>query len=174
MQEKPAGLRLASMTAPSKLANFTRDTPGVAAAHVLECVERGIPTFAYGPPRSGKSSLCAHAAWEAMREGTQARSVVLLAPTRERAALLRDELSRRAMAAHGRGAEQRRELPTIMTPLAYAFALVSEEAARNGRAQPSLVTGADQDALLEELLAEIPTTWPESIDQDTVAIAWCC
>ena len=48
MQEKPAGLRLASMTAPSKLANFTRDTPGVAAAHVLECVERGIPTFAYG------------------------------------------------------------------------------------------------------------------------------
>ena len=171
MQEKPAGLRLASMTAPSKLANFTRDTPGVAAAHVLECVGRGIPTFAYGPPRSGKSSLCAHAAWEAMREGTQARSVVLLAPTRERAALLRDELSRRAMAAHGRGAEQRRELPTIMTPLAYAFALVSEEAARNGRAQPSLVTGADQDALLEELLAEIPTTWPESIDPAALSLA---
>lgn len=171
MQEKPAGLRLASLSSPAKLADFTRVTPGVAQAHALALVGRGGPTFAYGPPRSGKSSLCAYAAWAAMREGTEPRSVVLLAPTRERARLLREELSRRAMAARGAGDEGQLDLPTIMTPLAYAFALVSEEAARKGLAQPSLVTGADQDALLEELLAEIPAAWPESIDPAAIPLA---
>ena len=171
MQEKSVGLRLSPFSAPAKLADFSRVRPGVAQARALELLGRGIPTFAYGPPRSGKSSLCAHASWEAMRSGAEPRSVVLLAPTRERAALLRDELSRRAMAAHGSGAEGRLELPTVMTPLAYAFALVSEEAASNGLAQPSLVTGADQDALLENLLSEVPAGWPESIDPAAISLA---
>lgn len=171
MQENPAELRLAARDSGAMLADFALVTAGPAQKRALESVAQGVPTLAYGPPRSGKSSLCAHAAWESMRGGVDPRAVVLLAPTRERATFLREELSRRAMAERAAGAQIHLELPTVMTPLAYAFALVSEEAARNSRAQPSLVTGADQDALLEELLAQVPAQWPESIDPAAIPLA---
>ena len=80
MQENPAELRLAARDSGAMLADFALVTAGPAQKHALESVAQGVPTLAYGPPRSGKSSLCGHAAWESMRGGVDPRTVVLLAP----------------------------------------------------------------------------------------------
>lgn len=104
---------------------------------VLDRVLAGGDALVHGAPGSGRTALALTAA-ELSGEGA-----VLLAPRRAAAGRLRD-----ALAVHGSGAVR------AMTPPALAHALVRADAVHRGLGEPTLVTGAEQDALLAELIAQ--------------------
>src|SRR5699024_5348436 len=97
-------------------------------------------------PGSGRTAL-ALAAAEASGEGT-----LLLAPRRSAAGGLRD-----ALAVHGTGQVR------AMTPPALGHAITRAHALRRGLGEPTLVTGAEQDALLAELIAQ-RESWHLEVD----------
>lgn len=97
----------------------------------------GRDVIVHGGPGSGRTAL-ALAAAEASGPGT-----LLLAPRRAAAGRLRD-----ALAVHGTGEVR------AMTPPALGHAIVRAQALRRGLGEPTLVTGAEQDALLVELIAQ--------------------
>jgi superfamily I DNA/RNA helicase/RecB family exonuclease len=82
--------------------------------------------------------------------------VLLLSPRRGSADALRD-----AVALAGRASRIR-----VATPAAQGFATVRAAGAAEGRADPTLVTGADQDALLRELIDQ-RTDWALDVDATT-------
>ncbi|ATG52473.1 DNA helicase [Brachybacterium vulturis] len=97
----------------------------------------GSDVIVHGGPGSGRTALALTAA-EASGEGT-----LLLAPRRAAAGRLRD-----ALAVHGTGEVR------AMTPPALGHAIARADALRRGLGEPTLVTGAEQDALLAELIAQ--------------------
>jgi superfamily I DNA/RNA helicase/RecB family exonuclease len=82
--------------------------------------------------------------------------VLLLSPRRSTADALRD-----AVALAGRAAQVR-----VATPAAHGYATVRAVGVADGRADPTLVTGADQDALLRELI-DARTDWALDVDATT-------
>ncbi|GAB4096607.1 UrvD/REP family ATP-dependent DNA helicase [Brachybacterium horti] len=123
-------------------------TPATLRAPQREALERfgaGADVLVHGAPRAGRTAL-------ALAAAATGDPVLLLAPRRAAAARLRD-----ALAVHG--AREAR----VMTPAALGFALVRSDATRRGLGEPTLVTGADQDALLAELIAQ-RTDWHLEVD----------
>ncbi|WP_245810133.1 hypothetical protein [Brachybacterium massiliense] len=106
----------------------------------------GGDVLVHGGPGSGRTAL-ALAAAEASGEGT-----LLLAPRRHAAGRLRD-----ALAVHGQG------LVRAMTPPALGHAVLRADSLRRGRGEPTLVTGAEQDALLAELIS-LRESWHLDVD----------
>lgn len=104
----------------------------------------GADVIVHGAPGSGRTALALTAA--------AGHDALLLAPRRTSAASLRD-----ALAVHGSSAAR------AMTPPALAHAVLRAEAIARGLGEPTLVTGADQDALLAELIEE-RSTWHLEID----------
>ena len=119
--------------------------PALLPAEDLDAAQRraldrflaGGDVLVHGGPGSGRTAL-ALAAAERTGEGT-----LLLAPRRTAAGRLRD-----ALAVHGAGEAR------AMTPPALGHALVRADALRRDLGEPTLVTGAEQDALLAELIAQ--------------------
>ena len=119
--------------------------PALLPAEDLDAAQRraldrflaGGDVLVHGGPGSGRTAL-ALATAERTGEGT-----LLLAPRRTAAGRLRD-----ALAVHGAGEAR------AMTPPALGHALVRADALRRGLGEPTLVTGAEQDALLAELIAQ--------------------
>lgn len=123
-------------------------TPATLRAPQREALERfgaGADVLVHGAPRAGRTAL-------ALAAAATGEPVLLLAPRRAAAARLRD-----ALAVHG--AREAR----VLTPAALGFALVRSDATRRGLGEPTLVTGADQDALLAELIAQ-RTDWHLEVD----------
>lgn len=116
-------------------------------------LEAGL-TALWSAPRAGKSTLVLIRAAHAMREG-YGPSTVLLTPTRARAALMRDALMAYATERAAQG-EKPGEIPVVATVAAYAFALVKTHARAHQRPAPTLVTGADHDALISHIISERP------------------
>lgn len=108
-------------------------------------------------PRSGATSLIVTAAARAVG----ADDILVLAPTRARSAAIRTALMAAQVAADPTPPVP--PLPACATPTAAAFAVVADRSARVGRGDPTLVTGADQDALLEEILRDPALDWPTSL-----------
>src|SRR5690625_3612676 len=96
----------------------------------------GADVIVHGAPGSGRTTLARSAAAAAGADG------LLLSPRRSAAAWLRDGL-----AASGAGET------AVMTPAALGYAVLRAEALGQRRGEPTLVTGAEQDALLGELIA---------------------
>ena len=123
--------------------------PAVPAAETLDPDQRealesfraGADVLVHGAPGSGRTALALAAA--AGVEGP----TLLLAPRRQAAGRLRD-----ALAVHGADGVR------AMTPPALGHAVVRADALDRGLGEPSLVTGAEQDALLAELIAQ-RTDW---------------
>lgn len=118
----------------------------VEQRRALELVEGGGDVLVHAGPGAGRTALALAAAARA-GEGT-----LLLAPRRAAAGRLRD-----ALAVHGAAGVH------AMTPPALGHAIVRAESVRAGRGEPTLVTGAEQDALLAELIAE-RGTWHLEVD----------
>ncbi|MGP5709867.1 PD-(D/E)XK nuclease family protein [Brachybacterium alimentarium] len=102
----------------------------------LELFESGADVLVHGGPSSGRTALALAAA---ARAGER---TLLLAPRRLAAGRLRD-----ALAVHGAGEVR------AMTPPALGHAIARADALARGLGEPTLVTGAEQDALLAELIA---------------------
>jgi len=98
-----------------------------------------------GVPGSGKTTVALAIAARAVAHGMDPARLLLLAPTRQAAARLRDRVA--AAVDRPVGA------PLVRTPAALAYSLLRDAAVAAGEPLPRLVTGAEQDVMLRELLA---------------------
>lgn len=137
---------------PAPLGGGEADDDQAAA---LEAFAAGEDVLVHGAPGAGRTRVALTAAIAAASRG----ECVLIAPRRATADALRD-----AVARHGAGARVR-----AVTPAALAHALVRREAIARGRGEPSLVTGAEQDELLADLVASM-TDWEVPLDPAALAL----
>ncbi|OBK66339.1 ATP-dependent DNA helicase [Mycobacterium sp. 1165178.9] len=124
-----------------------------------------------GGPGTGKSSLLIDAAVAQIDSGVNPESVLLLTGSgrigmAERSALT-TALLRSRSTGPGRAAVSE---PLVRTVHGYAYAVLRRAAERAGEAPPRLVTSAEQDAIIRELLAgdledgpRAATAWPAQL-----------
>ncbi|MCT1615828.1 ATP-dependent DNA helicase [Kocuria marina] len=125
------------------------------------------PVLVLGAPGTGRSTVTVGGAVRRIVEGADPQRLLVLAPSRELAATLRDEISRRARA-------------TISTPLVRAWQAYAFDVLRRAQAQdllpgvtttPVLLSGPEQDAFLAEMMRGhaagygSPVVWPAELDQ---------
>ncbi|OBA80233.1 ATP-dependent DNA helicase [Mycobacterium sp. 1164966.3] len=143
-------------------------TWGTEARAVLDPGARGLVRV-LGGPGTGKSSLLVDVAVARVGAGADPESVLLLTGsgrigTRARSTLTA-ALLRARDARPGRAAVRE---PLVRTVHSYAYAVLRRAAARAGEAPPRLLTSAEQDAIIRELLAgdvadgsAAAASWPE-------------
>lgn len=153
-----------------------RPVPAAPALdHVQEAVVRrpaaGSHLLVVGPPGSGKTTVALEAFLGRAGKEASEPAHVLLVPTRVAAAELKVAASARLL-----GAGRARRSPAVHTPSAFAFAIVRQFAVARGEPVPSLITGAQQDRILAELLeghiegAGAPVRWPGSLPTGVLGI----
>ncbi len=128
-------------------------TWGAEAGAVLAPGARGLIRI-LGGPGTGKSSLLVDAAVAAVDAGVDPESVLLLTGSgrigvRQRSALTM-ALLRSRRGDSGRTAIRE---PLVRSVHSYAYAVLRRAAERAGEAPPRLVTSAETDAIIRELLA---------------------
>ena len=127
--------------------------PVTEPADVLRPELRGTVRVV-GGPGTGKTSLLVAAAAAHIAAGTDPESVLLLTGSGRLAAATRSKLTAELLAA--RSGEPCRAVvrePLVRSVHSYAFAVLRQAAARAGDPPPRLVTGAEQDGIIRELLA---------------------
>lgn len=102
-----------------------------------------------GGPGTGKSTLLVEAAAAHVRAGVDPESVLLLTGSSALGARAKAAITS-AVLADGRAAVRE---PLVRTVHSYAFAVLRLAAQRNGDAPPRLITSAEQDGIIRELLA---------------------
>lgn len=105
-----------------------------------------------GGPGTGKTSLLVDAAVAAVDRGIDPESVLLLTGSGRIGMRQRSALTMALLRATGPGTSAIRE-PVVRTVHSYAYAVLRRAAERAGDAPPRLVTSAEQDAIIRELLA---------------------
>lgn len=119
-----------------------------------------------GAPGTGKTTVALEAVVEVARRGAAADDVLVLAAGRRLAADLRDRVAARWPHTAGR--------PLVQTPAAVAFAVLRARATAVGEPPPALVSGAEQDLVLGELLAGhaagdgVPVAWPPGVPAEAL------
>ena len=130
----------------------SENPPDASQSRALEEIRRGSEPgrglgghlVVTGGSGTGKTTLAVWAAADAVGRGVAPESVLVLAPTRLAAAALRDRVS----VAIGVPTS----VPMARTPAATAFAILNAQATLLDEPRPSLVSGAEQDVVLRELL----------------------
>ncbi|OBF02044.1 ATP-dependent DNA helicase [Mycobacterium sp. 852002-10029_SCH5224772] len=124
-----------------------------------------------GGPGTGKSSLLIDAAVAQIDAGMEPGSVLLLTGSGRLGMAQRSALTTALLRARSTGAGRVavRE-PLVRTVHGYAYAVLRRAAERAGEAPPRLVTSAEQDAIIRELLAgdlddgpRAATAWPAQL-----------
>jgi len=119
-----------------------------------------------GGPGTGKSSLLIETAATRIAAGLDPESVLLLTGSGRVAAATRGALTARLLG------ETPSDLPVVREPLvrslhSYAFAVLRKAAERAGDPPPRLVTGAEQEGVIRELLdgdiADGARSWPREL-----------
>ncbi len=117
-----------------------------------------------GGPGTGKTTMLLDAAVERIAAGADPESVLLLTPVRSPASV-RSALTARLLAARP-GQPVVRE-PLVRSLHGYAFAVLRKAAERAGDPPPRLVTRAEQDGIIRELLAgdleDGAARWPREL-----------
>ncbi|WP_063024374.1 ATP-dependent DNA helicase [Nocardia niwae] len=113
------------------------------------------PWQVLGGPGTGKTALLIDLAAERMAAGADPESVLVLTHSKQAASALRDAVTTR-LSGPGPGAEggvpgATRE-PLVRTLHSYAFSVLRRHATAHGNPPPRLLTGAEQDAVLREML----------------------
>ena len=145
-------------------------TWGAEAGAVLQPGARGRVRV-LGGPGTGKSSLLVDAAVSRIAAGIDPESVLLLTGSGRMGMRARTALTTALLGSRTTGACRVavRE-PLVRTVHSYAYAVLRRAAERAGDAPPRLLTSAEQDAIIRELLAgdledgpHAATTWPEHL-----------
>lgn len=128
--------------------------------------DRG-PLLVYGGPGAGKSVLAVELALRFLREGNDSRRLLVLSPTRSTSAALRDEIEHR-WAEESEGASLSEQPSRSFA--SYAFWVLGEARRRQilefRARQPRLLSGAEQDRILREILEtfeEGDEPWPAEL-----------
>lgn len=118
-----------------------------------------------GGPGTGKSALLVDTAVAHISEGCDPESILLLTGSARLSAHARASITTTLLGAGGRAAVRE---PLVRTVHSYAFAVLRLAAQRNGSPPPRLITSAEQDGIIRELLAgdvedgaASPVRWPE-------------
>ncbi|MFZ2174640.1 MAG: ATP-dependent DNA helicase, partial [Rhodococcus sp. (in: high G+C Gram-positive bacteria)] len=125
------------------------------------------PWQVLGGPGTGKSSLLIDVAVQRIAGGEDPESVLVLTQSRRAADRVREEITS-ALVGHDdlHGPRATRE-PLVRTVHSYAFAVLRLQAAAHGNPPPRLITGAEQDAVLREMLhgdiLDGGGMWPERL-----------
>lgn len=130
--------------APPASAAPSPDPTPLQAAAVDAIVHGEGHVVVVGEAGSGKSLVVVRAAARAAAEGLAPEQVLVLAPTRAAAARLRDAVAVALDRPVG--------APAARTPASLAHAILRAAAAAQDRPDPILVTGAEQDVMLREIL----------------------
>ncbi len=142
-------------------------TWGAEARAVLEPGIRG-PVRVLGGPGTGKSSLLVDVAVARIAAGVDPESVLLLTGSGRIGMRARSRLTTALLRSRAAGpCRVAVREPLVRTVHSYAYAVLRRAAERAGDAPPRLVTSAEQDAIIRELLAgdledgpDAATTWP--------------
>src|SRR6201998_3344486 len=145
-------------------------TWGAEAGVVLEPGVRGLIRV-LGGPGTGKSSLLVGAAVAQISAGVDPESVLLLTGSGRLGVRARSTLTTALLRSHtGGGRRAAVREPVGRTVHSYAYAVLRRAAERAGDAPPRLVTSAEQDAIIRELLAgdledgpRAATAWPADL-----------
>ncbi len=137
---------------------------GAEAGAVLQPEARGLLRV-LGGPGTGKSSLLIDAAVARISAGVDPRSVLLLTGSGRIGIRARSTLTKALLGSAVGGCVAIRE-PLVRTVHGYAYAVLRRAAERAGDAPPRLITSAEQDAIIRELLAGDLEDGPHA------AIAW--
>ncbi|BAX91431.1 ATP-dependent helicase [Mycobacterium shigaense] len=141
-------------------------TWGAEAHAVLEPGARGVVRI-LGGPGTGKSSLLVDAAVGAIGGGIDPKSVLLLTGSGRIPLSARSALTTALLGSQPSGsAPVAVREPVVRTVHGYAYAVLRRAAERAGDAPPRLVTSAEQDAIIRELLAG------DLEDGPAAAVAW--
>ncbi len=114
-----------------------------------------------GAPGTGKTTTVLRTVQHQVSDGIPLSGAVVLAPSRVAAARLRAMLGSALGGTHTE--------PLVRTPASLAFAVLRSSAAAQGLPEPRLLTGAEQDAILRELLQGHATGdspapgWPDDL-----------
>ena len=134
-----------------------------AARRVLEHASGRLRVV--GGPGTGKTTLLLARVAAGLRAGADPEHTLLLVGSRRAAVEMRERLT---ALAPGEGAVRTRREPLVRTVHSYAFGVLRLHAARNDEPPPRLLAGAEQDAVVRDLLAgELDTAegsgWPERL-----------
>ena len=138
-------------------------------AAVVDRVAGGARALlALGAPGTGKTTVALESVVAAVEGGVDPERILVLAASRRAAADLRDRLAARLRRTSGRG--------LVQTPAAAAFAILRARSGLLGEPAPTLVSGAEQDLLLSDLLAGhaegegVPLDWPPQVPTDALGV----
>nr|WP_255495603.1 ATP-dependent DNA helicase [Nocardia sp. GTS18] len=109
-----------------------------------------LPWQVLGGPGTGKTSLLVDLVAARITDGADPSSVLVLTHTKHAAAALRDAITHRLGPHTGIPGASRE--PMVRTLHSYAFSVLRRHAERHGNPPPRLLTGAEQDAVLREML----------------------
>lgn len=129
---------------------------------LIEPDARGVVRVV-GGAGSGKSTLLVKTAVAHIAAGMDPESVLLLTGSARLGAQARAAVTAQLLQASAQGVVRE---PVVRTLHSYAFAVLRLAAQRNGDAPPRLITGAEQDGIVRELLAG------NVEDGERSAIAW--
>ncbi|MGV9820847.1 PD-(D/E)XK nuclease family protein [Nocardia xishanensis] len=132
------------------------------------------PWQVLGGPGTGKTALLTDLAATRLAAGADPESVLLLTHSKQAAAAVRDAVTARLTSTNPDdegGVPGATREPLVRTLHSYAFAVLRRHAAAHGNPPPRLLTGAEQDAVLREMLrgdlADIADgatgLWPERL-----------
>ncbi|WP_422748931.1 ATP-dependent helicase [Mycobacterium sp. WMMD1722] len=137
-----------------------------AGAELIAPGRRGVVRLV-GGPGTGKSTALTAAAAAHIAAGVDPESVLLLTGSAQLGAQARAAITRELLRDGVRPVVRR---PLVRTVHSYAFAVLRLAAQRAGSAPPRLITGAEQDGIIRELLAgdledgdRSPVAWPSAL-----------
>lgn len=115
---------------------------------------RWQPWQVLGGPGTGKTSLLVDLAAGRIAAGADPESVLVLTHAKNAAATVRDAVTTRLSAGDPTtdGVPGASREPLVRTVHSYAFAVLRRHATAHGNPPPRLLTGAEQDAVLREML----------------------
>ncbi|OMC12457.1 ATP-dependent DNA helicase [Mycolicibacter heraklionensis] len=139
------------------------ESPAAQVPAALDPGARGVVQVR-GGPGTGKTRLLVEVATAHVAAGVDPNSVLLLTGSGRLPAADRGALTATVLAAGAPEAGRAIREPLVRTVHGYAFAVLQRAARRAEATPPRLVTGAEQDSVIRELLAgDGAGAWPPSL-----------